>query len=171
MLKVGYLTITPEAGELKGPSVYKLAPDTIEVIEVHHEVRHEYDSRHGTVSGDRKHAEFIIVKAIDMTTPKLNGMCARGEMIKEATLQYFIQVGSAPDPVPFYKWTLKNAIVTHVKTISPRDLGSEYEEQTDLLEEVGFAYQQITWEHAAHRAPIGLKDLPVVIDQDAWSSV
>ncbi|MFQ6043333.1 MAG: hypothetical protein ACE5PV_20970 [Candidatus Poribacteria bacterium] len=53
MLKIGYLTINSErSGTVQGPSVYKLAPDTIEILEVRHEVSHEYNAKHGDTDGE-----------------------------------------------------------------------------------------------------------------------
>lgn len=170
MLKIGYLTINSErSGTIQGPSVYKQSPDTIEVLEARHEVAKEYNPMHGTVSGDRKHQPFTIVKSLDMASPLLNEMCCNGERILDLTLQYYVQDGSGPDPVPFYSWTLRDAYIVSVKPIPVRELGSEFEESYDLLEEVSFSYQNIEWHHYAHRAPDGIKDLPDIMQSDSWS--
>lgn len=173
MIKIGYLTITPEStGEaIVGPSVYRMAADTIEVLAVQHRIRREYDEQHGTVTGDRKHEPLRIIKEVDVTTPTLNAICANADTLTEVKLQYFKQIGNAPDPVPFFTWTLTNAYITHVRCVLATELGSQYAEQYDLLEEVAFSYQQITWEHHAHRSPVGLKELPAVVQSDAWSSL
>lgn len=172
MLKIGYLTIVSESrGDVKGPSVYSMAPDTIEILDVQHRIRHEYDEQHGTPSGDRHHEPFMVVKAVDMTTPTLCEMCANAELITEAKLQYYIQIGSSTDPVEFFSWTLTNAYITHVRQIPAMELGGVYAEQYDLIEEVAFSYQTINWLHHAHRSPIGLKDLDQVPGADSWSSI
>jgi type VI secretion system secreted protein Hcp len=172
MLKIGYLTINGEvSGEVKGPSVYKMAVDSIEVLDIQHKVTHEYDQQHGTPSGDRHHEPFMVIKSVDMTTPNFYDMCVNAELITEAKLKYFVQTGAAPDPVEFFTWTLTNAYVTHVRQIPAMELGGAYAEQYDLLEEVSFSYQQISWEHHAHRSPIGLKDLDAKVTQDSWSSI
>lgn len=171
MLKIGYLTIEGEvSGTVMGPSVYSMASDTIEVLDIQHKVTHEYDQQHGTPSGDRHHEPFMIVKAVDVTTPTLCDMCTKAELITEAKLKYYVQTGAAPDPVEFFTWTLTNAYITYVRQIPAMELGGEYAEQYDLLEEVSFSYQQITWEHHAHRSPIGLKELAQMITSDSWSS-
>jgi type VI secretion system secreted protein Hcp len=172
MIKIGYLTITPESsGEaIVGPSVYSMAEDTIEVLAVQHQVRREYDEQHGPVTGDRKHEPLRIIKEVDVTTPTLNAICANGELLSEVKLEYFKQIGNAPAPVKFFTWTLTNAYITHVKCIMAMELGDEYAKQYDLLEEVAFSYQQIAWEHHAHRSPIGLKDLAAVVQGDAWTT-
>jgi type VI secretion system secreted protein Hcp len=172
MLKRGYLFINAEThGEVKGPSTYKLAPDAIEVLEVRHEVSREYTALHGTVSGDRQHAPFIIVKAIDMASPILNEMCCNAERITDMTLHYFIQDGSAPDPVPLYDWKLTDAYVLSVKPIPGRILGGDFADMEDLMEEVSFVYQRIEWHHYPHRAPDGIKQLPDIIQEDSWSGI
>jgi len=173
MLKIGYLTITPETtgSPIPGPSVYIMAADTIEVVDVQHLVRHEFDEQHGTPSGDRKHEPLRIVKAVDMTTPLLYTMCANAELLTEVKLQYYVQVGNQSDPVEFFSWTLANAYITEVRSIPASEMAPVFADQYDLLEEVAFAYQQITWTHYAHRAPIGLKDLPQEIQSDAWSAI
>ncbi|MBD3183744.1 type VI secretion system tube protein Hcp [Candidatus Poribacteria bacterium] len=173
MIRIGYLTITPETtgSPITGPSVYSQAPDTIEVLDVTHMVRHEYDAQHGTPSGDRKHEPLRIIKSIDCTTPLLYAMCCNAELLTEVKLDYFVQIGSAPDPVPFFSWTLTNAYITHIKSITAKEMPEEFSEQYDLLEEIAFSYQEITWTHHAHRAPIGLKELPQEIQQDSWSSI
>jgi len=172
MIKIGYMTITSEtAGVVQGPSVYKMAADTIEVVDVVHRVRHEFDEQHGTPSGDRKHEPLYVYKAVDSTTPTLYAMCCNAELCTEVKIQYFIQIGNQPDPVPFFSWTLKNAYIVWVRQTAARELGPAYEEQYDLLEEIAFSYQEIEWQHYAHRAPIGLKELPQVIAADSWASI
>jgi type VI secretion system secreted protein Hcp len=172
MLKIGYLTINSEVnGPVPGPSVYKLAPDTIEVLEVRHEVRHDYNAKHGTVDGDRKHSPFVVIKSVDMTSPTLNKICCDGERILDMTLQYFVQDGQSPDPVPYFSWKLTDAYITSVKPIPARTLSEEVNQSYDLLEEVSFSYQKIEWHHYAHRAPSGIKDLPDIIQVDSWSEL
>lgn len=172
MLKIGYMTITPETSgaPMPGPSVYRMAPDTIEVVDIEHYVTHEYDQQHGSTSGDRHHTVFTVYKAVDLVTPLLYTMCCNGEMFTSVLLQYYVQVGNVPDPVKFFSWKLTNAIITSVRQIPARELGGPFADQYDLLEAVDFAYQEIEWEHFAHRAPIGLKDLPQEIQADAWSA-
>jgi type VI secretion system Hcp family effector len=173
MIKIGYMTITPESSgsPIPGPSVYASAPDTIEVVDIEHSVRREYDEQHGTVAGDRKHEPLKIYKAVDVTTPQLYAMCCNAELCTEVAIQYYVQTGSSPEPVEFFSWRLTNAYIVSVRQIPARELGRAYEEQYDLLEEVAFSYQQIEWHHYSHRAPIGLKELPEMIQMDAWSPV
>lgn len=172
MLKIGYMTITPETtgSPIVGPSVYIKAPDTIEIVDIEHKVVHEYDMQHGTTSGDRHHSVLTVYKAVDCVTPILYTMCCNAEMCTEVKVQYYVQIGSQAEPVEFFSWTLKNAIITEVRQIPARELGGAFEEQYDLLESISFAYQEVEWQHYAHRAPIGLKDLPTEIQADAWSS-
>jgi type VI secretion system Hcp family effector len=173
MLTIGYATITPEStgSPIVGPSVYKMAADTIEIVDLEHKVTHEYDMQHGTTSGDRHHSAFTIYKAVDCVTPTLYVMCCNAELCTEVKIQYFVQVGNQTDPVEFFSWTLKNAIITEVRQIPARELGGEFAEQYDLLESISFAYQDIEWHHYAHRAPIGLKELPEEIQEDSWSPI
>jgi type VI secretion system secreted protein Hcp len=173
MLKIGYMFITPEStgSPIVGPSVYKMAPDSIEVVDIKHLVRHEFDEQHGTPSGDRKHEPVSVYKSVDCTTPMLYAMCANAELCTEVSVNYFVQVGNQTDPVPFFTWKLTNAYIVYVRQIAAAELGSQFEEQYDLLEEIAFSYQEIEWTHHAHRSPIGLKDLPQEIQADAWSSI
>ena len=172
MLRIGYMTMTPETtgSPIPGPSVYIMAADTIEVVDIEHRVTHEYDQQHGTTSGDRHHSVFTVYKAVDLTTPLMYTMCCNAENFTEVKIQYYIQVGNIPEPVEFFSWTLTNAYITEVRQIPARELGGPFADQYDLLESVSFSYQQISWEHYAHRAPIGLKDLPAEIQADAWSA-
>jgi type VI secretion system Hcp family effector len=173
MLKIGYMTITPETtgSPIVGPSVYRMAQDTIEIVDIEHKVIHEYDQQHGSPSGDRHHSVFTAYKAVDLTTPLMYTMCCNAELFTEVLIQYYIQVGNVPDPVEFFSWKLENAYITEVRQIPARELGGPFADQYDLLEAVSFTYQFIEWNHAPHRAPIGLKDLPAEIQQDAWSSI
>jgi type VI secretion system secreted protein Hcp len=173
MLKLGYMTITPESTgtAIVGPSVYSAAQDTIEVLDIQHKVSYEYDRQHGTPSGDRHHDPFVIYKAVDCVTPTLYVMCCNAELCTEVAIQYYIQVGNQPAPVEFFSWTLTNAYIIEVEQIPAAKLGSAFEAQYDLVEKISFTYQQIEWHHFAHRAPVGLKDLPDVIQADAWSSI
>lgn len=172
MLKIGYMSITPETtgSPIVGPSVYKMAPDTIEIVDIEHKVTHEYDQQHGTPSGDRHHSVFTAYKAVDLTSPLLYTMCCNAELCTDVLIQYYVQVGNVPDPVEFFSWKLSNAYITAVRQIPARELGGPFADQYDLLESIDFAYQEIEWTHYAHRAPIGLKDLAQEIQTDAWSA-
>ena len=169
-IRIGFLSITPEStGEpVTGPSVSPQAPGTIEVLEMQHQLTHEYDSVHGAPSGDRKHEPLLITKEVDVATPLIYSMCVNADLLTEVKLDYYIQVGNSPDPVPFFSWTLNNAYVVSVRSIPATSMSAEFSERYDLLEEVAFAYQQITWEHHAHRHPAGLVDLDQQIQADAW---
>ena len=87
MLKIGYMTIIPETtgSPIPGPSVYKMAPDTIEVVDIEHKVTHEFDQQHGNTSGDRHHSVFTIYKAVDVTTPLMYTMCCNAETLTKRT--------------------------------------------------------------------------------------
>lgn len=173
MLKTGYMFVTPEStgSPIVGPSVYRMAADSIEVVDIEHKVTHEYDTNHGTPSGDRHHFPFTVYKAVDVTTPTLYVMCSNAELCTDVKIKYFVQVGNQPDPVDFFEWTLTNAYIVEVRQIPARELGGVFEEQFDLLESVSFSYQQIEWHHFAHRSPIGLKDLDDQTQLDAWSEI
>ena len=173
MIKIGYLTVTPETtgSPIVGPSVYAQAPDTIEILDMTHQISREYDQQHGTPAGDRKHTPLVVIKEIDLATPTLSQMCVNAEMATEVKLEYFLQVGNAPDPVNFFTWTLTNAYISSIRAVPARELGPTFEEQYDLLEEVSFIYQQIQWEHHAHRHPVGLKDLDQVVTADSWAAI
>ena len=172
MLKIGYMTVTPETtgSPIPGPSVYKMAADSIEVVDIEHKVTHEFDMQHGSPSGDRHHSVFTAYKAVDCTSPLFYVMCCNAELLTEVKIQYFVQVGNQTDPVEFFSWTLKNAYITEVRQIPARELGGEFATQYDLLESISYSYQDIEWEHFAHRAPIGLKDLPAEVQGDSWSA-
>jgi type VI secretion system secreted protein Hcp len=170
-IRIGFLSITPEStgSPIVGPSVSSQAPETIEVLEMKHQLTHEYDSVHGAPSGDRKHQPLIIIKEVDVATPLIYSICVNAELLTEVKLDYYIQVGNTPDPVPFFSWTLNNAYVVSVRSIPATEMSVEFSDRYDLLEEVAFAYQQITWEHHAHRHPAGLIDLDQQIQADAWA--
>ena len=174
-VKIGYMTVTPEStgAPVKGPSVYENVEDdgkhSVEIVDIEHTVTHEYDKQHGTPSCDRHHSVFTVYKSVDCVSPLLYTMCCNAELCTEVLIQYFVQAG-APPAVPFFSWTLTNAYITEVRQIPARELGGDFADQYDLLEAVSFAYQAIEWSHSAHRAPIGLKDLPQEIQQDAWSA-
>jgi len=169
-IRIGYLSVTPEStGEpVTGPSVYPQAQGSIEVLEMKHQLTHEYDSVHGAPSGDRKHQPLYITKEVDVATPLLYSMCVNADLLTEVKLDYYIQIGNSPEPVPFFSWTLNNAYVVSVRSIPAKEMSEEFSDRYDLLEEVAFAYQQITWEHHAHRHPAGLVDLDQQIQADAW---
>jgi len=173
MIRIGYLTMTPVStgSPIVGPSIAPQAPDTVEIVDMEHTVRHEYDQQHGTPSGDRKHEPLKVIKEIDMTTPILNVMCCNAERFSEIKLEYFLQVGETREQVNFYTWTLQDAYINSIRSIPARELGPEFEEQYDLLEEISFVYQRITWEHHAHTHPVGVKELPNEVQSDSWGAL
>ena len=115
------------------------------------------------------HTAFTIYKAVDVTTPLGYVMCCNAEIIDLVEIQYFISAGGSTD-VPFFTWRLTNAYVTEVRQIPARELGGAFEEQFDLLEAWSFSYQAIEWEHFAHTAPIGPKEMPAEIQSDSWGA-
>jgi len=141
-IRIGFLSITPEStGEpVTGPSVSSQAPGTIEVLEMKHQLTHEFDSVHGAPSGDRKHQPLYITKEVDVATPLIYSMCVNADLLTEVRLDYYIQIGNTPDPVPFFSWVLNNAYVVSVRSIPATEMSLEFSDRYDLLEEVAFAY-------------------------------
>ena len=79
MLKIGYMTITPESTgtPIEGPSVYKEAPDTIEVVDIEHEVKHEYDEHINQGYCRAGVCRDLVTFHIDEEACKACGVCKR----------------------------------------------------------------------------------------------
>lgn len=169
-LRKGFMTITGEIqGTLVGPSSSIEAPESIEIVDIEHQVSHEYNPTLGVQTGDRHHSELSIYKEVDLTTPALYQMCCTAERLTEVKIQYYVQTGGSMEAVEFFSWTLEDAIVTQVRQIPARELGGEFAEQYDLMEAVSFSYQHMTWDHYAHRAASGMVDLTATTAADSWS--
>lgn len=81
--------------------------------------------------------DFMVVKKVDKSSPKLMEACAMGKVIPKLELEMTASNGRT-----YYKVTLERVIVSSVSTSSAGD-GSV------LVEEVAFNYAKITWEYTA----------------------
>lgn len=168
-IRIGFLTLTDRNdGEIVGPSVSR--PGTIEILEMKHQVAHDFDPVHGRASGDRKHQPMLLTKEVDLVTPLLCALCMSGETMNAAKLDYYVQTGETRNDVPFFSWTLFDVAVVSVRCIPATEIAEEFSDRYDLLEEVGFTYQRIEWLHHAH-LHLGQLDLDQVIEEDGWAEV
>ncbi len=167
MLRIGYMTIEgAQSGLVFGPSVRPFAMESIEIVDIEHEVSHDVDPTHGIVSGDLHQTPLTVYKAVDCATPILYQMATTEEEV-EVIIRYFVR--SEGSDVEFFGWTLEGARITKVRQIAGRELGDDFEEKDDLLEAISFAYQNITWEHFAHVAQGNPEQLPAVMHQYSWA--
>ncbi len=114
--------------------------DWIEVLSYSHGVSQLGSgsvSKGGELRTERcEHEDFVVIKHLEKSTPKLNLYCSGARQIKEVKLE-LCRAGGNREVYMVYK--LEDAIITSVRssgTADARDLPTE---------SVSFAYGKITW--------------------------
>jgi len=127
---------------IKGESTDDKHKDQVEVLSFNWGVSQRASgsaSSAGSLTAERADFQpFVIVKALDMASPKLALACATGEHVKEVVLEL---CRSGGDKQPYMEYKMTDAIVTSV-----RPGGSGHGENVPL-EEVSFSYGKIEWKY------------------------
>jgi len=116
---------------------------SVEILEVHHEVILPTEVS-GRGAGKRLHKPLRLIKKIDKTTPSLIQALSHNSDV-EVELRWY-KPGEDGTMQNFFTHTVKQARVVGVKTYLPY-VGDPAKERFTEMEEVSFAYQEITWSH------------------------
>ena len=147
MAKNAYLLIDGIEGECTVPE----HEGWIEIIEMEHEVQQAASrskSSAGGLTGERTdHADFVIKKEMDKTTPKLYEHCSTGKTIPFAEVSLKRAAGGE-DKVEYMHYKFSPILITSVST--------EFEDDAVLpTEVVTFTYQQVEWKYTQQKQADG----------------
>ena len=145
-----YLTLSGQKqGQIKGSVIQKGREGAIAVYKLHHQVLSPRDGATGAATGKRIHKPLVIIKEIDIASPKLLNALLTNEIIKQVIINFFQAVGrgargGAGAEVNYYRITLTNAVITDISQDLP-DILNPVENKFPFLERVEFVYQKIEW--------------------------
>jgi type VI secretion system secreted protein Hcp len=100
----------------------------------------------GMATGTRVHGSLMILKAIDVSTPKLYQALTTGEAITEATLEYVHIDPKTGQPVVYFTKKFENAVVVSIKDWTWNCLDADPSKKAyGNMEEISFTYEKVTW--------------------------
>jgi type VI secretion system secreted protein Hcp len=131
-----YLRVTGAKGELKGSVTQKGREGWMNVVSVRHELKSPRDPASGQATGRRQHGLLVVTKPLDKASVRLRHAWVTNEALKEVTLQ-LVQPSPKGGELVVLSVTLKNAAVANLEL--------SLSANGPALENVSFAYQEITW--------------------------
>jgi type VI secretion system secreted protein Hcp len=144
MARSGYCKIIgTKSGEVKGGVKQHGHEDTLEVLAISHKVEVPRDAHTGQASGRRRHNPFVIVKALDKSSPLLFKMMCENEELKSVEIK-INRVNPKGGEELFFTYKLEGANIVDIET----DMKSVKDKNFDYLphmEHVSFSYSKITW--------------------------
>jgi type VI secretion system secreted protein Hcp len=125
---------------VKGNSKIKGREDSIDILNINHNVILPFDSNIGKITSPRKHSPFAILKKIDSSSPILQKACCNGQVFNNANISLYT-VTDGGDEQEYYRYELENVIVVGIAPL--------INTQSDQfhLENVAFSYQTIKWQY------------------------
>lgn len=136
---------------IKGESTDDKHKDQIEVLSfshgIHQNVSSTASSAGGAATGRSEHDDFTIVKHIDAATPKLLEACAKGQHLKDVTIEICRAGG---DKLTFMVIKMEQVMVSHVIPS-----GTAKGDDDLPTESVSLNYGSITWEYTQQKRQDG----------------
>jgi type VI secretion system secreted protein Hcp len=130
-------------GAIKGDSTDDKHKDWIEIDGFTHTISQPTggkSSAQGYMAGGRAdHADFIVNKRLDSSSPLLMIHCCNGAPLKQVVIELCRAI---KDKTVFMKFTFKNAMVSSVEPT-----GEAEGEDTIPAEKATFRYSEIQWEY------------------------
>jgi len=131
-----------QIGDIKGESTDDRHKNWIEVKDVtgavHQPRAASVSTAGGMTSGRASLSDITFKKLADISSPALQQHCAMGKTIPKAVFE-FMRADGDGKPIPYYKITLENVMISGVTFDSGADATIE--------ELVHLAYSQIKWEY------------------------
>lgn len=117
--------------------------ETVEIIEVKHDVHIPVDIHSGASTGVRVHGKFTVQAGVDKATPLLYKACVDGEVLDKVVFSFY-QIDAMGAEIEYYTITLANARCTSVVMEVP-NVKNQQKEHYPHMVEYSFHYQTITW--------------------------
>jgi type VI secretion system secreted protein Hcp len=141
-----YIWLNDESGNpVKGSSTVQGRENSIEAIDLQHEIFMPTDKNTGGLTGVRIHSALTYVASIDASVPILLDACARGKALQSAKMVFY-DINTQGSEGEYYRIELQNARVTSVKTIVD-DIKDERNERKTHRVQVDLRYEKITWHY------------------------
>lgn len=130
-----FFDIFVKIGDIKGESNDASHKDWVDVLSYSHGMTNMGSETHGGESGKPSHEDFVIVKKLDKSSPKLYEALNTGEHIPEVRIE-LIRKGEAKQK--FMEYKLTDVLITSTKIEGDTS-------ETAPVEQVSFSYSKIEW--------------------------
>jgi type VI secretion system secreted protein Hcp len=97
----------------------------------------------GQATGKRQHGQIMVTKQFDKSSPLLyQSLCSSDRLTR---VEFLFQRVQGSDPVPFFKITLTEALITQIRSWVP-NFQDPTQAHLEQMEDVYFAYRKIEWD-------------------------
>jgi len=131
-------------GLIKGSVTLRGKEDLIGVISVSHEISRAIDPTTGNFTGKITHKPLVLVKLIDLSTPRLYQALVSAETIKTFNLAFYMTAASGQE-VQQFTINLTNAQISSINQVKQNSNSTPDLMKFAEYEEVYFRYQTIQW--------------------------
>ncbi len=125
---------------IQGGSKIKGREGSIDIIAFEHTIIMPFDSDTGDNTSPRKHSPFIILKAIDSSSPILEKACCNGEILQSIKISLY-NITDLGQEREYYRYTFGRAKVVSISPTANTNSNAGH------LEQVAFSYQTIRWDY------------------------
>ena len=141
-----YVWLTDDSGNsILGSSQVQGRENSIEVVDLQHEIFMPTDKNTGGLTGVRIHSALTYIAPIDQSVPILLDACARGKSLQSAKF-IFYKINDQGSEGEYYRIELQNGRVTSVRTVVD-DIKDEKNERKQHNVQVALRYEKITWHY------------------------
>ncbi len=109
-----------------------------------HKVEIPKDTHTGLPTGQRIHHPLTVMKAKDVSSPKLFAACCKGEQV-DVELDFY-RIKPTGEEELYYKITINDAVIVEMQENTPTTFLAENKPYHDM-ENVSFTYSKITWSY------------------------
>ena len=141
-----YIWLKDDGGNtIKGGSKVQGRENTVEAIDVQHEVFMPTDKNTGGLTGVRIHSAFSYIAPMDASVPVLLDACSKGKTLQSGKFVFY-DINDEGSEQAYYHVELQNARVTSVKTLVD-DVKDERNERKQHRVQVALRYEKIIWHY------------------------
>jgi type VI secretion system secreted protein Hcp len=147
MASAGFMKVTADGVEIQGESsvTSQERENTIEVVEISHDVSSPVDSSTSSRSGQREHRVLRVTARVDKAVPLMYKAWSNNEQC-EVLLRFFRpDLSGSGQEMEFFKISLTGASVAALKLHWPNSLRPETAAIPEQIE-YAFTYERIQWE-------------------------
>lgn len=141
-----YLWLKDDGGNpVRGSVNIRHREGSIEITALAHSISLPTDDLSGNITATRRHAPFILTKALDSSSPYLYRFVSSGKVLKSAELKFY-RINYAGQEEEYFNVYLENARITCVVPLMEDTQDPDYEYH-DHLEVLEMSYEKITWNY------------------------
>lgn len=141
-----YLWLTDDAGnQVKGSVDVHGREDSIEILELMHNVELPTDDKTGKITSKRQHGDYALIKEVDCSSPYLYQGVSSGRKFKQAVLKFY-RINYNGQEEEYFRVTMDNVRINEIEPFM-FDIKNPTFEKHNHLEAFYLAYKKITWHY------------------------